>query len=95
MNNIRNENCAIILKEKAMEKNTTHKNLINDLLNENFIRDNQIILNNHFGETKKNFTKSIEKDSTRYSSKGFFMGTNNLPNMSKTLKQIQYKTKMN
>jgi hypothetical protein len=91
MNNIRNENCAIILKEKVIEKNTTHKHLINGLLNENFIRDNQIILNNHFSETKKNFAKSIEKDSTRYSSRGFFIGTNNLQNMNQTLKKIQFK----
>ena len=92
MNNIRNENCNIILREKASEKTTNHKHLINDLLNENFMRDNQLILNNHFGETKKNFRTSMDglpSKSTKCSSKGFFNGTNNLQKMNKTLQKNQ------
>ena len=92
MNNIRNENCNIILREKAAEKTTTHKRLISELLSENFMRDNQIILNSHLGETKKNFRTSMDglpSKSTKCSTKGFFNGTNNLSKMNKTLQKNQ------
>lgn len=95
MNNIRHENCNIILREKATDKQTTHKHLMHELLNENYIRDNQLILNNHFGETKKNFRTSMENPSTKSSSKGFFNGTNNLPHLNKTLQKQQNKGKGN
>ena len=81
MNNIRNENCNIILREKVGDKTTTHRNLINDLKNENFLKDNEKILSNHFQETKKNFRNTLmENPSTNYSSKGFYSGSPEMRN---------------
>ena len=84
MNNLRNENSNIILKEKVMDKTTTCMSVINDLKNENFIKENRMIINTHFNETKKNFRNTLTTDnpSTNYSSKGFYKGS---PEMRKSL----------
>lgn len=71
MNNIRNEDCNIILRDKILDNSISHRHLINDLVNENFLRDNDKILNNHFMDTKRNFRNSMEN----LSSKGFFLGS--------------------
>jgi DNA-directed RNA polymerase specialized sigma subunit len=80
MNNLRNENSNIILKEKVNDKTKTCSNVINDLKNENFIKENKMIITNHFNETKKNFRNTLTTDnpSTMYSSKGFYSGSSEL-----------------
>lgn len=73
MKNISNENCNIILREKMNEKNFSKKNYLNDLFNDNFLKDNEKILFNHLQDTKKNFrTSYMDIASTKYSTKGFF-----------------------
>lgn len=71
MKNISNENCNIILKEKMNDKNSIKKNYLNDLFNENYLKENEKILFNHFQETKKNFRSSYMDVSTKHSTKGF------------------------
>ena len=84
MNNLRHEKSSIVLKDKVMNQTTTCKNAINELKNENFIKENKIIIMNHLNETKNNFRTTVTTNgpSTSYSSKGFYNGS---PEMKKSL----------
>ena len=87
MKNISNENCNIILKEKMNEKNFSQKNYLNDLFNDNFLKENEKILLNHIQEAKKNFRSShMDIASTKYSSKGFFSDNYELKNSISTFR---------
>ncbi len=71
MKNMSNENCNVILREKINDNNFSKKNYLNDLFNENFLKDNEKILLNHLQDTKKNFrTSYMDIASTKYSTKG-------------------------
>ena len=84
MNNLRHENANIVLKDKVMDKTTSCFNAINELKNENFIKENKHTIINHLNETKNNFrtTHTTNGPSTNYSSKGFY---NNTSQMNKSL----------
>ena len=77
-------NSNIVLKNKVMDQTTTCKNTINEMKNENFIKENKIIIINHLNETKNNFRTTVTTNgpSTSYSSKGFYNGS---PEMKKSL----------
>lgn len=54
------------------DKNSSKKNYIGELFNENFIKENEKLLFNQLQETKKNFRSSyMDIASTKHSSKGF------------------------
>lgn len=55
------------------DKNSSKKNYIGELFNDNFLKENEKLLLNHFQETKKNFRSSyMDIASTKHSTKGFF-----------------------
>jgi len=87
MKNISNENCNIILKEKMNDKNFSKKSYLNELFNENFLKENEKMLFNYLQETKKNFRASqMENFSTKYSSKGFFNDGYDIKNSSSSFR---------
>lgn len=75
------------------DKNSSKKNYIGELFNDNFLKENEKLLFNHFQETKKNFRNSyMDIASTKHSSKGFLSDAFELKNsisnfrLSETLK---------
>lgn len=79
LKNISNENFNVILREKINAKSISKREYLNELFNDNFLKENEKLLFNYLQEGKKKMKENTyDYSATKYSVKGFYKDKNDL-----------------